>query len=222
MYILLHHLQDRIVPQHRHPDRQQEFIRDQLAMIRFVVGNKLITSMSPSSKMSKPQTQTNLDTVRNAYSGLQIDGIGVINKEGVSSFLTKSVVSFRPLIVEREYGAREKNGIMTIVLQKKTPGEGQESYNGEVLIYSEGFDLSSCFFSSKYWSRQTKDNSLTAARYINQVLQPHIVQHFARYQKLFQHSNARVHMTRATKDILEQNNFRVMPWPALNQAFKHI
>lgn len=146
MNILLHHLQDRIVPQHRHPDRQQEFIRDQLAIIRFVVGNQLITSMSPSSKMSKPQTQTNLDTVRNAYSGLQIDGIGVINKEGASPSLTKSVVSFRPLIVEIEYGAREKNGIMTIVLQKKTHGEGQESYNGVVLIYSEGFDLSSCFF----------------------------------------------------------------------------
>lgn len=85
-------------------------------MIRFVVGNQLITCMSPSSIMSNPQTKTNLDTVRNAYSGLQIDGIGVINKEGASSSLTISVVSFRPLIVEREYGARKENGIMTIVL----------------------------------------------------------------------------------------------------------
>lgn len=63
---------------------------------------------------------------------------------------------------------------------------------------------------------------MTAARYVIQVLQPHIVQHIARHQNMFQHSNARAHMARATKDILEQNNFRVLPWPALNQAFKHI
>lgn len=92
-------------------------------MIRFVVGNQLITCMSPSNKMS-----LNLDTVRNAFSGLQIDGIGVINKEGASSSLTKSVISLRPLIVEREYGAREENGILTNVLYKNTPGEDQESY----------------------------------------------------------------------------------------------
>jgi hypothetical protein len=51
-----------------------------------------------------------------------------------------------------------------------------------------------------------RGNGVTAAQYINQVLQPHIVQHFARSQKLiFEHDNARAHTARATRDVLEQN-----------------
>lgn len=63
---------------------------------------------------------------------------------------------------------------------------------------------------------------MTAARYINQVLQPHIVQHIARHQNMFQPNNARAHTARATKEILEQNNFKGIPWPVLNPALKHI
>lgn len=65
-------------------------------------------------------------------------------------------------------------------------------------------------------------NSETAAKYINQVLQPHIVHYIAWHQNMSQHNNARAHTARATKEILEQNNFRVMPWTALNPALKHI
>jgi hypothetical protein len=45
-------------------------------------------------------------------------------------------------------------------------------------------------------------NGMTVARYIDQVLQPHVMQHFARRQNLiFQHGNARAHMARATKNF---------------------
>lgn len=52
-----------------------------------------------------------------------------------------------------------------------------------------------------------RGSDVTAARYLDQVLQPCIVQHFARHQnRMFEHDNARAHTARATKDFLEQNN----------------
>lgn len=58
---------------------------------------------------------------------------------------------------------------------------------------------------------------MTAARYTDQVLQPHSQQHFAKHQNhIFLHNNVRVHTTRLTLDILEQNNVRVTTWPALS------
>jgi hypothetical protein len=58
------------------------------------------------------------------------------------------------------------------------------------------------------------------ARYIDQVLRPHVVPHFARYQnKTFQQDNARAHTARATRDFLQQNNVNVMNWPDLNPIF---
>ena len=51
-----------------------------------------------------------------------------------------------------------------------------------------------------------RGNGVTAARYIDQVLRPHVVPHFARHQnKTFQQDNAR-----ATRYFLQQNNVNVM------------
>jgi transposase len=62
-----------------------------------------------------------------------------------------------------------------------------------------------------------RGNEVTAARYIDQVLRPHVVPHFARHQnKTSQQDNARAHTARATRDFLQQNNVNVMNWPALS------
>lgn len=87
-------------------------------MIRFVVGKQLI---SLHVAVQQNIQASNVNTVRNAYSGLQIDGIGVINSGGRPFFLTKAVIAFRPLIAERQYAADEENGILMIVWQKRTP-----------------------------------------------------------------------------------------------------
>ena len=62
-----------------------------------------------------------------------------------------------------------------------------------------------------------RGNGVTAARYIDQVLRPHVVPHVARHQnKTFQQDNACAHTARATRDFLQQNNVNVMNWPALS------
>ena len=62
-----------------------------------------------------------------------------------------------------------------------------------------------------------RGNGVTAVRYIDQVLRPHVVPHFAQHQnKTFQQDNARAHTARVTRDFLQQNNITVMNWPALS------
>jgi hypothetical protein len=64
----------------------------------------------------QPKVQSShIGTVRNAYSGLQIDRISVSNNGGTSSSLTIAVTAFPPMMVERECGVDEENGILTIV-----------------------------------------------------------------------------------------------------------
>ena len=61
-----------------------------------------------------------------------------------------------------------------------------------------------------------RGNGVTAARYIDQVLRPHVVLHFARHQnKTFQQDNVLAHTARARRDYLQQNSINVMNWPAL-------
>jgi hypothetical protein len=48
-----------------------------------------------------------------------------------------------------------------------------------------------------------RGNGVTAARYIDDVLRPHGVPHFARHQnKTYQQDNARAHTARTTRDFL--------------------
>ena len=56
-----------------------------------------------------------------------------------------------------------------------------------------------------------RGNGVTAARYRDQVLTPHVVPHFNRHpNKTFQQDNARAHTARVTRDYLQQNNITVM------------
>ncbi|XP_067670865.1 uncharacterized protein [Haliotis asinina] len=62
-----------------------------------------------------------------------------------------------------------------------------------------------------------RGGGITAARYIDQALRPHVIPHFARHRNnVFQHDNARAHTARAIRDFLQQNGVNVMQWPALS------
>ena len=62
---------------------------------------------------------------------------------------------------------------------------------------------------------QGRGNGVNAARYINQVLRPHVLPFFQRHpQHLFQQDNARPHTARATQTFLRQNNINLLPHPA--------
>ncbi len=62
-----------------------------------------------------------------------------------------------------------------------------------------------------------RGNGITAQRYVDQILRPHIVPFFARHHNhVFQQDNARPHTARVTMDFLRQHNIRTMPWPALS------
>jgi len=56
--------------------------------------------------------------------------------------------------------------------------------------------------------------NLTAVRYREEILQPHLMHVIDRHRKLFQQDNARPHTTRVAMDYLEQNNINVFPWPS--------
>ena len=56
--------------------------------------------------------------------------------------------------------------------------------------------------------------NLTANRYINQILRPHLLPILNHQRELFQHDNARPHTARATRDYLTNQNVNVLPWPS--------
>ena len=57
---------------------------------------------------------------------------------------------------------------------------------------------------------------LTARRYIDQVLRPHVVPFFAQHPGyLFQQDNARAHSAFLTQNFLQANGIHVLDWPAL-------
>jgi hypothetical protein len=57
-------------------------------------------------------------------------------------------------------------------------------------------------------------HNLTAMRYRDEILQPHLMHVIDRQRELFQQDNARPHTARVTMDYLEQNNINVLPWPS--------
>jgi hypothetical protein len=82
--------------------------------------------------------------------------------------------------------------------------------------------VSSVFFQNV---GQGRGNGVNAARYIAQVLQPHVVPFFQRHQNfLFQQDNARPHTAHVTQAFLRQNNINLLPQPAKSpdlNPFKH-
>ena len=70
------------------------------------------------------------------------------------------------------------------------------------------------------WHHKTQliivDGSLTARRYIDEILEPEVVP-FLRNNgdvTLFQQDNAHAHSARLTMDFFNQNGVQVLPWPA--------
>lgn len=60
-------------------------------------------------------------------------------------------------------------------------------------------------------------NGITAQRFIDQVVRPHIVPFFqGRRNAILQQDNARPHTARITQNVLVQNNVQLMVWPALS------
>jgi len=60
------------------------------------------------------------------------------------------------------------------------------------------------------------DGKLTAQRYVNHVLQTHVVPFFHAHPdvRILQQDNARPHAARLTREFLEEAEIHVMPWPA--------
>ena len=62
-----------------------------------------------------------------------------------------------------------------------------------------------------------RGNGVTAVRYINQVLVPHVQPFFQQHPNaILQQDNARPHSARATQDYLQQQNIPTMQWPSLS------
>ena len=60
------------------------------------------------------------------------------------------------------------------------------------------------------------DGNLTARRYIDEVLEPHVIPFLQQHPRVtvFQQDNARAHSARLTRAYLEENNVDLMEWPA--------
>lgn len=56
--------------------------------------------------------------------------------------------------------------------------------------------------------------NLTANRYIDQILRPHVLHLVDPQRQLYQQDNARPHTARATVDYLADNNINTLPWPS--------
>jgi hypothetical protein len=58
------------------------------------------------------------------------------------------------------------------------------------------------------------DGNLNAQRYRDEILRPIVVPFIRRHQLMFQHDNARPHVTSVFTHFLEDENVPVLPWPA--------
>ena len=60
----------------------------------------------------------------------------------------------------------------------------------------------------------TVRGNLTALRYRDEILRPHLLPILNRQRELFQQDNARPHTARVTRDFLTNENVTVLPWPS--------
>ena len=56
--------------------------------------------------------------------------------------------------------------------------------------------------------------NITAVRYRDEIIQPHLMHVIGQERELFQQDNARPHTARVAMDYLEQNNINVLSWPS--------
>lgn len=180
----------------RNTDNRNSSTGDQSAMILIVAGRLLITS----SVVAQPKVQSlHQDTVRNACSGPQLDGI---------VGMTKAWQFF----IQKEIGADEENAIPMIVWKKGTSWEDQATQSRAL---GRSKTLTCCV--SKYWSRERQwCNSCPIHRPCS--LTSYCAIFCPTPKPDIKHGNSFAHTARLTKDFLEQNtcNARVNPWPALS------
>lgn len=58
------------------------------------------------------------------------------------------------------------------------------------------------------------NGNLTAQRYCDEILQPHVLPFMQNNGRIFQQDNARPHTARITTAFLQRNNVDVLPWPS--------
>ena len=58
------------------------------------------------------------------------------------------------------------------------------------------------------------DGNLNAQRHLDEILRPIVVPFIRRHHLMFQHDNARPHVTWICTQFLEAENVSVIPWPA--------
>ncbi|KAK7105077.1 hypothetical protein V1264_019693 [Littorina saxatilis] len=93
------------------------------------------------------------------------------------------------------------------------PRVDQTSWSGVESASTNPWDL--CFSTILVLVRETA--SQHSARYIDQILQPHVVPFFQeRRNCVLQQDNARPHTARVTQAFLQHNNIDIMAWPALS------
>jgi hypothetical protein len=110
-----------------------------------------------------PKVQSShLGTVRNAYSGLQIDGIGVINSGGTSSSLTKAVTAFPPLMVKKRVWRRRGEQFSDDCVVER------ESWGGPSIMVLVGIGLFRKHGPVVFQNiGQSRGNGVISARYID-------------------------------------------------------
>lgn len=58
--------------------------------------------------------------------------------------------------------------------------------------------------------------ALNAQRYVDEIIQPHVLPVMAQPRHIFQQDNARPHTARLTLQTLANNNINVLPWPSMS------
>ena len=60
----------------------------------------------------------------------------------------------------------------------------------------------------------TVAGTLTAVRYCQQIVTPHVLPYVQRHNATLQQDNARCHTARYTMELLNRNNVDVLDWPS--------
>ena len=58
------------------------------------------------------------------------------------------------------------------------------------------------------------EGNLTARRYCDEILVPHVLPYIDVHDGLFQHDNARPHVARISQEVLQNHRIEVLDWPA--------
>ena len=91
-----------------------------------------------------------------------------------------------------------------------------------VSLRGTDFEVGALWYGVALWAKEKKNlivvqSNLNAQGYINQILQPEAVAFLQRHgPAILMHDNARPHVARIFRQILNRNNVNVLPWPAVS------